>query len=372
MRCGVFLLWKKGMYYNMSDWGKRVRSVMILIIALFIVIANTHLKIETKRVDISAMGDEVPVKVVKLSGAGSGSVYLLSNAGNIYSLCYSDEKYYVELWHPEFWNGIRIVDLCTSRHYTNILALDSEGNIYRWDMEDERDESTGLSVKKEDWSIQRVENIPKVREIFTAYRQIVIVAEDGNAYRYRWYPDEDFNLVVEDMGSIEMGSPILNIAATKEELFILDQDHVLWSVGNTENESKKYVQKDVHSIVQTGNGFTVRMMDDEIYVHNTRYLECGYDKVMFADRYEAEKVVFGGKISSMSVSNVTAVVCMDGKYYRWGKEPNTRAFGGYILGVLTYDEPFEMDLKNLNFYTVVGQDIIYLDEKNQMFILLQR
>lgn len=73
----------------------------------------------------------------------------------------------------------------------------------------------------------------------------------------------------------------------------------------------------------------------------------------------------------MSVSNVTAVACMDGKYYRWGKDANTRAFGGYIPGILTYDEPFEMDLNNLNFYTVVGQDIIFLDERNQMFILLQ-
>lgn len=353
----------------MSDWGKRICSVMILMIALLIVIANAHLKTETKRVEKSVMGDEMPVKIVKFD-VGSGR-YLLSDAGNIYVLCHSDGKYYLELWHPEFWKGIRIVDLCTSRHYTNILALDSEGNIYRWDNEYEWDESSGLRVKKEDWSIQRVENIPKVSEIFTAYRQIVIVAEDGNAYRYRWYPDEDFNLVVEDMGSIEMEAPILNIAATKEELFILDQDHVLWSIGNTENGSKKYVQKDVHSIMQTDNGFTVRMMDDEIYVHNTLYLEYGYDKVMFTDRYEAVKMVFEEKISSMSVSNVTAVVCIDDKYYRWGKDANIGAFGGYIPGILTYDEPVEMDIKNLNFYTVVGQDIIYLDEQNQMFILLQ-
>lgn len=353
----------------MRDLGKRVRSVMILMIALIIVIANAHLKTETKRVDKSVMGDEIPVKIVKFD-ADSG-LYLLSDAGNIYVLCHSDGNYYLELWHPEFWKGIKIVDLCTSTYYTNILALDQEGNIYRWDNEYKRDKSTGSSVEKEDWSIQRIENIPKIREIFTAYRQIVVVAEDGNAYRYRWYPDESFNPVVEDMGSIEMESPILNIAATKEELFILDQDHVLWSVGNIENGSKKYVQKDVHSIMQTGTGFTVRMMDDEIYVHNTLYLERGYDKVMFADQYEAVKIMFGGKISSMSVSSKTAVVCIDGKYYRWGKEPNTRAFGGYIPGILTYDEPFEMDLKNLNFYTVVGQDIIYLDEQNQMFILLQ-
>lgn len=353
----------------MSDWGKRIGSVIILLIALIIVIANAHLKTETKRVDKSVMGDEIPVKIVKFD-ADSG-LYLLSDAGNIYVLCHSDGNYYLELWHPEFWKGIKIVDLCTSTHYANILALDSEGNIYRWDNEYERDTSTGLRVKKEDWSIQRIENIPKVSEIFTAYRQIVIVAEDGNAYRYRWYPDENFDLVVEDMGSIEMEAPILNIAATKEELFILDQDHVLWSVGNIVNQSKEYVQKDVHSIMQTGNGFTARMMDDEIYVHNTLYLEYGYDKVMFADRYEAVKMVFEGKISSMSVSSKTAVVCIDDKYYRWGKDANTRAFGGYIPGILTYDEPFEMDIKNLNFYTVVGQDIIYLDEQNQMFILLQ-
>ena len=355
----------------MNTLGKRICSVMIIMFSLFIVIANTNLKTELKRVDASAMGEEVPVKAVRLTG-DEPFAYLLSDAGNVYVMCHCDEKYYVELWHPEFWNGIRIVDLYTSSYYTNMLALDQDGNIYMWDSEYERGRSTTSYVKKENWKIQRIENIPKVSKIFTAYRQIVIVTEEGSTYRYRWYPDENINTVVEDMGSIETETPILNIAATKEELFILDEEHVLWSIGNTENESKKYVQKDVHSIMQTGPGFTIRMMNDEIYVHNTIYLERGYDKVMLAEQYEAVRIPFEGKISSMSASSKTAVVCIDGdKYYRWGKEANTAAFGAYIPGILTYEEPVEMDLKNLNYYAVIGQDIIYLDDQNHMFVLLQ-
>lgn len=215
---------KDGKSIIMNNWKRRVSSVIILMVALLIVIENTNLKTETKRVNTSAMDGAIPVKVVRLTDGGPA--YLLGDEGNIYMLRYLDGEYDVELWHPEFWNGIRIVDLCTSTYYTHMLALDQDGNIYLWDKEYEQDKSTGLSVPKSDWSIQRIENIPKVSEIFTAYRQIVIMAEDGNVHRYRWYPDENFNAVVEDMGNIAMESPILNIAATKEELFILDQNHM--------------------------------------------------------------------------------------------------------------------------------------------------
>lgn len=91
----------------------------------------------------------------------------------------------------------------------------------------------------------------------------------------------------------------------------------------------------------------------------------------FADKYETAKITFEDKISSISVNASAAVVCTDKReFYRWGRERNPQYWYGEVLSMSVYEEPVKIDLEDVKYYMVVGEGIIYIDERNEMFILV--
>lgn len=362
----------------MNAQKKRRVSIisLILLTAIGILIISTIPKNrEVKRpIDISIMEEEKPQKVISLNryittDANPENAYILGDKGNIYVLCCDSENYYAELWHPEFWEGIKVVDLCAGNKTDSYaLALDEEGNVYIWDKEYQSKEEAW--EKKDDWHIQRMENIPKTAEIFSGYNQFVLVTKEGEAYRFN--PMENSNLELETIG---VENPVLGMGSLDEELFIMDCNHVLWSI---ENGTKKIVKENVKAIMQGGKGFVIQLMDDEntVYVYNIYLLQDGYETVTFAGKYEVSKVTFEDEIFLLAVSSQTAVVCLgEEKFYRWGRMPRRYSMGklGYSesLNDKVYEQPVEVDMKGAWYYMLIGKDIVYIDEQNRMFALIQ-
>lgn len=326
-------------------------------------------------IDTSIMGEEVPVKIITLNSYMTSNenyeiAYLLGDKGNLYVLCYDLEKFYVDLWHPEFWKDIEVVDICAERPWLYAAALDKDGNVYVWEKEYLLGES-GTEIetnKRENWEIQQVENIPIVTEIYATYDQFSIVTEEGNLYI--WSPKDNVNPDMDDMEMIDMETPIINIAASEETVFILDEKHVLWRI---ENGAKELLQENVKNIMQGGKGFVFQMIDaeNEVNVYNIHLLQKGYETTVFADKYEVAKIVFEDKISSISVNKAVAVVRTDKQdFYQWGKKENPQYWYMEIPAESVHAEPVKIDLADAKYYMIIGENIVYIDERNEVFILL--
>lgn len=344
---------------------KRVMMIFSITIAVLLIIVNATQKPQIRNIDMSNMGGEVPMKAVSLNhnislNEGRELAYILSEEGNIYILQNTAEKYYVELWQPEFWNGTKIKDLCVADIVSYALALDQDGNVYLWNKENAENNR----------NIRAIENIPKISEIFATYNQFVLVSEDKNVYR--WYLKDNLSPKIEDLQRIDMDESILNVAATQDELFVLDENSVLWSIENTEGAVPKYLETGVKGIKQSVRGFVVQLMNNEIYVHCSYILARGYETRIFANRYEAACPMFKGDIALLAVSNDTAIVCIDGEeLYRWGTKGSLNAFGTCCPGIRTYTEPVKVQIPKPEYCTLVGDDLIYTDNQNNMFILFQ-
>lgn len=336
-------------------------------------------KLKEEMIDTSVMGEEVPIKIVTLNSYMTSNVnyetaYILGDKGNLYVLCYDAERYYVDLWHPEFWKDIEIVDICAERPRLYAAALDKDGNVYIWRKEyllgegETEIEIETKTNKRENWEIQRLENIPKVMEIYATHDKFAIVTDEENVCM--WSPKENANPGMDDMEMIDMEAAIINIAASEEEVFILDENHVLWSM---KNGMKIFLKENVKSIVQGYKGLAILLMDNEneVYIYNIHLLQERYETVTFADKYEAAKIVFEDKISSIAVNNVVAVVRTDKQeYYRWGKERNPYYWYATVPAMNVYDEPVKINLRDAKYYMVIGENIVYIDEQNKMFILV--
>lgn len=161
----------------MNARTKRKVSILLLtvlaamgIMAFSIISQHREIK---KQVDISIMEEEKPKKVISLNtyistDTNFENAYILGDKGTLYVLCCDSENYYAQLWHPEFWKGIKVVDLCAGNKTDSyVLALDEKGTVYIWDKE-YRSKELGWE-KKDDWHIQRMENIPEVAQIFSGY-----------------------------------------------------------------------------------------------------------------------------------------------------------------------------------------------------------
>lgn len=360
------------------------RFILIIIIIILIIFIGISLKPQAdvprkEQIDTSMMGEEVPVKIITLndsmaSGENYEIAYLLGDKGNLYVLCHDTEKYYVDLWNPEFWKNIEVVDICAQRRWTYAAALDKEGNVYVWKKEylsSESGEAETATVKRENWEIQKLGNIPKVNEIYATHDQFVIVTEEENVCM--WSPEDNVNPDMSDMEMIETETPIINVAASEEAVFILDENHTLWSM---ENGTKNFLKDNVKSIVQGYKGLVIQMMgsENEIYIHNIDLLRKRDGTVKFADKYEATKIVFEDKISSISVNGYGAVVCTDKQeFYRWGEKENhvNRYWWGsvHVPGILTYAEPLKIDLEDAKYYAVIGYSVVYINGRNEMFVL---
>jgi len=356
----------------------RILSLIVLtamgIMAFNIISQHKDIK---RQVDISIMEEEKPKKLISLNtyistDANFENAYILGDKGNLYVLCCDSENYYAELWHPEFWKGIKVVDLCAGdKTDSYAMALDEKGSVYIWGKECL---SKGSELeKRNDWQIQRMENIPEVAQIFSGYDQFVLVTKEGTVYSF--HPKDSGNPGMDNMEMIDVKSPVLGMASLKEELLILDCDHVLWSI---ENGTKKIVKENVKTIVQGGKGFVVQMMDDgnTVYVYNIYLLQKGYETVTFADKYEVSKVTFESEISFLAVSSKTAVVCVgEENFYRWGRKQRVNLvtkLGCFVtLSDKVYDQPIEVDIKGAQYYMLIGKDIVYVDEQKRMFALIQ-
>lgn len=358
--------------FTMNAQTKKNLSIVVIIITVLLVIENAVPAIKIKNVDISNMCDEIPVKIVSLNPYISTNenfeiAYILSDKGNIYVLRCIEGKYDVDLWQSEFWDGVEIIDLCAGYLMSYVLAIDNEGQIYIWNKEYASGIRTTVESKKEQWSIKCLDSIPKVSDIFAAYNQFVIVTETGGVYR--WHPKECQCPPIDEMEHIDVEQPILKVAAIDDELLILDQSHILW---NIENGISKCLQKNVCDIVQGYNGFVVQTMNGEIYVHHIHLLEKGYEKTVFADKYEASKIVVDGVLSMLSASGKAAVVCMDGdKLYRWGRKGKRGWFGMYGGNEEVYDTPVKINIDMPQYYTLIGKDMIYIDCQGNMFVMIQ-
>lgn len=360
---------KNGKGFLMNVRIKRILSIVLIVAIIILVAEYAAPTTRRKRIDTSNMRGEAPVKIISLNTYISTKdnyelAYILGGSGNIYVLRCIDGKYDVDLWQPKFWDGIKIADLCANYPTMYALAMDEDGQLYIWDKE--YDFTT--DSKKEQWNISRIDDIPKVTDIFAAYNQFVIVTEDGDVYR--WYPKDNPCPVIEEMERLDVEQPILYVAATREELLILDRDHVLWSV---ENGTSKCLQKDVLNIAQGSvAGFAVQTTNNEINVYNMLSLERDYEKTTFADRYEVSRIAFEGDISSLAVSSSAAVVCIDGdKLYRWGRKSPKILFGAYPAHIETYETPVRINIDIPQYYTLVGHDMIYVDDQNKMFAMIQ-
>lgn len=351
---------------------KRALSVSLIGIITLLVIVNAVSTTKIKSVDTSNMCGEMPIKIISLNpyiptNENYEIAYILGDRGNIYVLRCIDDKYDVELWQPRFWDGIKITDLCAGYLMSYALAIDNEGKIYIWDKEYASGTRTTVESKKEQWSIKCLDGIPKVSDIFATYNQFVIVTESGNVYR--WYPKESPCPAIDEMECVDGKLSISKVAAVKEELLILDQNHMLWSM---ENGTLKCLQKDVCNIVQGYNGFAVQMMNGEIYVYRIHLLEEGYEETVFADKYEVSKIVFDGNVSSLSASGKAAIVCIDGKsLYRWGRKGKRGWFGVHGGNEEVYETPIKIDIDMPRYYDLIGKDIIYIDDQNNMFVIIQ-
>lgn len=361
---------------------RKIIPIMIIIVILIIMICiweamKTQVPEPIKeQIDTSVMGEEAPEKIITLNpGMTSYEIaYLLGDKGNLYVLCHDAEKYYVDLWHPEFWKDIEIADICAERPRTYAAALDKDGNVYIWKKEYLLSEESGYIEnginKKEDWQIQKLENIPKVNEIYAVYNKFVIVTEDKDVCM--WSPEDNENPDISDIEMIKMETPVLNIAASDEAVFILDENHALWSM---ENGTKSFLAENVRSITQGYKGLAIQMMDseNEIYIHNIDILKIGYETVIFADKYETAKVVFEDKISSISANGWIAVACTDkGEFYQWGNkdQPVYKFMGITVItpSMSVYEEPVKIDLTDVEYYMVIGKSIVYIDGQNEMFL----
>lgn len=341
-----------------------LRFILCILIILFIP-RNSEIK---KEVDISIMGEEIPTKIVSLNlnlstRENPEIAYILGDRGNIYVLCCDLGNYYVELWHPEFWKNIKVIDLEST--YLYIMALDEEGNVYIWDKE--YDSKELVWDKKSDWYIQWMANIPEVAEIFAGYYQFVLVTKAGEIYS--WNPADNKKLGMDSMEMIEIESAILNIVSLKEELLILDQNNILWSI---ENGTLTVLAKNVKEIVQSGKGFVVQIMDNKnvVYVYNSYLLQKGYETVTFANKYKVSKVTFESEISLVAVSNKTAVVRSDKeKIYKWGnKESGHKNIS--VPGLIVYRRPVKVNVKGTKYYMLIGKDSVYVDNQNRMFVVI--
>lgn len=353
--------------------------IVICILGLWLVIARPQpYKPRKEPVDTSAMGEEVPVKIITLNKYTTSSVnyevaYLLGDKGNLYVLCYDTEKYYVELWHPEFWKDIEVVDICAERPWLYASALDKEGNVYIWKKEyllgegETEEEIETKTNKRENWKIQQLKNIPKATKIYATHDQFAIVTDEENVCM--WSPKENDNPGMDDMEIIDMETPMLNIAAAGEEVFILDENHVLWSM---ENGTKTFLKENVKSIVQGYKGLAIQMMDseNEVYIYNIDFLQkYKYESVTFADKYEVNKIVFPDNVSSMSLNGSVGVVCTDKQeLYRWGWEQRTKYAHVTTTSIDLYDEPVNINLTDVKCFMVIGKNFIYIDEENEMFV----
>ena len=360
------------------------RLVLIIIIIILIIFVRISLKPQAdvprkEQIDISVMGEEEPVKIITLNGSMTSGenyeiAYLLGDKGNLYVLCHDTEKYYVNLWNPEFWKNIEVVDICAQRRWAYAAALDTEWNVYVWKKEYLSGESGETEIetkKREDWEIQKLGNIPKVNEIYATYNQFVIVTEEESVCM--WSPEDNVNPDMSDMETIEIETPILNVAASEEAVFILDGNHTLWSM---ENGTINLLKDNVKSIVQGYKGLVIQMRDseNEIYIHNIDLLRKRDETVTFADKYEATKIVFEDKICSISVNGHGVVVCTDKQeFYRWGEKENhvNRYWWGsvYVPSILIYEEPLKIDLEDAKYYAVIGYSVVYINGRNEMFVL---
>lgn len=248
--------------------------------------------------------------------------------------------------------------------------MDKEGNVYVWEKEYLLGES-GTEIetnKRENWKIQQLENIPIVTKIYATHDKFSIVTDEGNLYI--WSPKENVNPNMEEMEMIDMETPIINVAASEEAVFILDEKHILWRI---ENGTKKVFQENVKNIMQGGKGFVFQMMDaeNEVYVYNISLLQKGYETTVFADKYEVAKIVFENKISSISVNKAVAVVRTDKQeFYQWGRKENPQYWYMVIPAESVYAEPVKIDLADVKYYMIIGKNIVYIDERNEIFVLL--
>ncbi len=352
--------------------------IVICILGFWLVIGIPQpYKPRKEPIDTSAMGEEVPVKIITLnsymkSGVNYEVAYLLGDKGNLYVLCYDTEKYYVELWHPEFWKDIEVVDICAESPWLYASALDKEGNVYIWKKEyllgegETEEEIETKTNKRENWKIQQLKNIPKVMKIYATHDQFAIVTDEDIVCM--WSPKENDNPGMDDMEIINMETPMLNIAAAEEEVFILDENHVLWSM---ENGTKSFLKENVKSIVQGKKGLAIQMIDseNEVYIYNNVLLQKYYERVIFADKYEVSKIVFEDNISSMSLGGSVGVACTDKQeLYRWGWEQRTTYTHVTVPSIDLYEEPVKINLTGVKHFTVIGKYFIYIDEENELFI----
>lgn len=375
---------------------KKIIILIIVMILLWIWWENTPLPYVPRKdsVDISIMGEEAPVKIITLNSYITAEenpeiAYLLGDKGNLYVLCCDTKGYFVDLWHPKFWKDIEIVDICAERPGLYAAALDSEGRVYIWDKEYAVEYVAGeiepekIIYKREDWKIYQLEDELNVKEIYSAHDQFVIVTEMGNVYR--WYPgknliaaeegtvrrypyqEENVDPSIDEMEVIETDTPILNIAASEETLFILDENNDLWGMTNG---MKSLLKENVKSIVQGQKGLAIQTWDNEneIYIHNIDLLQKGYKTEMFADQYEVAKIVFEDKVTSMAINSGMAVVCTDRQeFYRWGrKRVSYRHIA--VPSINVYENPVKIDLEGVKYYMIIGDGIVYLDEKNELFV----
>lgn len=347
-------------------------TVIILVSCAWIVMKPDSFESWEEMIDSSIMGEEVPIKIVTLNSSVSFHVnyemaYILGDKGNLYVLCCDSEKLYVDVWHPEFWKDIEIVDICAERPWSHAVALDKEGNVYVWEKEYliKKEGDTGIEInKRENWEIQKMENIPKVKEIYAIYGRFVIVTEENVCM---WAAKEHANPNMEDMERIDIETPIVNVAASKEAVYILDEEHVLWSL---QNGNKKVLQENVKYIMQGGKGFVFQLLDaeKEVYVCDIELLSRGHETVALADGHEAAKIVFEDKISSIAVNGSVAIVCTDKQeYYRWGQKQSPHNRYTYVPSISLYTEPVKIDLVDVKYYMLIGRKIICVDSQNRMF-----
>ena len=326
-------------------------------------------------IDASVMGEEVPIKIVTLNSSVTFHVnyeiaYILGDKGNLYVLCYDTEKFYVDLWHPEFWKGIEIVDICAERPWSYASALDKEGNVYVWEKEYLFKEEGDIEIetyRRENWEIKQMENIPKVQKIYATHDRFIIVTEENVCM---WSPKEHENPNMNDMEMIEMETPIINAAASEDAVYILDEEHVLWSL---QNGTKHVFQENVKDIVQGGKGFAFRLMDaeNEVYVCNIELLSRGYETTVLTDGTEVARIVFEDEISSIAVNKTVAIVGTDRQeFYRWGQKATPQYRYKVDLGIYLYNEPVKIDLADVKYDMLIGGKVVYVDCQNRMHILI--
>lgn len=245
--------------------------------------------------------------------------------------------------------------------------MSDQGIVYVWEKEYLYNGGSEIEInKRENWEIQQLRNMPKVTEIYATHDQFAIVTDQENVCM--WSPKEKVNPDIDDMEIIDMEAPMLNIVAFGEDVFILDENHVLWSM---ENGTQNFLKANVKSIVQGYKGLAIQMMDNEnkVYIYNIDLFRHHYETITFAGKYEVNRIVFTDNISSVSFNGKVGVVCTDKQeFYRWGWREPTRYANVIVPAVTVYDEPVKINLVDAKYCMVIGENIIYLDERNEMFV----